>query len=71
MTALDKALKMWDALPAAMGEKLMAEKLVPCPVCHGNGYVYDEGGPADCEHCNNQGEVTSDRATYEAVKNGD
>ena len=67
MTALDKALKMWDALPAAMGEKLMVEKLVPCPVCHGNGYVRDEDGPADCENCNNQGEVTSDRT----VKNGD
>ena len=62
MTALDKALKMWDALPAAM-----AEKFVPCPVCHGNGYVRDEDGPADCEHCNSQGEVPSDRT----VTNGD
>ena len=56
-TALENALKMWDALPEAMGEQTMVEKLVPCPVCHGNGYVRDEDGPADCEHCNNQGEV--------------
>ena len=67
MTALENALKMWDALPEAMGEQTMVEKLVPCPVCHGNGYVRNEDVAADCEHCNSQGEVTSDRA----VKNGD
>jgi DnaJ-class molecular chaperone len=66
MTALENALKMWDTVPEAM-----AEKLVPCPVCHGNGYVYDEDGPADCQHCSNQGEVPPDRATYEAISNGD
>jgi len=44
--------------------------LVPCPMCHGNGYVYDEDGPADCRHCNSQGEVTPDRATYEEISNG-
>jgi DnaJ-class molecular chaperone len=40
-------------------------------MCHGNGYVYDEDGPADCRHCNSQGEVAPDRATYEAISNGD
>ena len=64
--ALRTALKMWDTVPEAM-----AEKLVPCPVCRGNGYVYDEDGPADCQHCSNQGEVPPDRATYEAISNGD
>ena len=59
---LSNALKMWDTVPAAM-----AEKLVPCPVCHGNGYVLVADVAADCEHCNSQGEVTSNRA----VKNGD
>ena len=69
-SALEKALKMWASLPEAMGERTM-EKLVPCPMCHGNGYVYDEDGPADCRHCNSQGEVAPDRATYEAISNGD
>jgi len=53
--ALRTALKMWDTVPA----------------CRGNGYVYDEDGPADCQHCSNQGEVPPDRATYEAISNGD
>ena len=39
--ALRTALKMWDTVPAAMGERTM-EELVPCPMCRGNGYVYDE-----------------------------
>ena len=68
--ALRTALKMWDTVPAAMGERTM-EELVPCPMCRGNGYVYDEDGPADCRHCNSQGEVAPDRATYRAVSNGD
>ena len=48
---------MWDTVPAAMGERTM-EELVPCPMCRGNGYVYDEDVAADCPHCNSQGEVT-------------
>mgnify|MGYP004452860297 CR=1 FL=1 len=66
---LRTALKMWDTVPAAMGERTM-EKLVPCPMCRGNGYVYDEDVAADCPHCNSQGEVTADRATYEASTHG-
>ena len=68
--ALRTALKMWDTVPEAMGERTMGE-LVPCPMCHGNGYMHDEDGPADCRHCNSQGEVAPDRATYRAVSNGD
>jgi len=34
------------------------EKYVPCPACHGNGYVGDEGTAAiDCGYCDSQGEV--------------
>jgi DnaJ-class molecular chaperone len=71
--ALRTALKMWDTVPEAMGELVpeAMEKLVPCPMCHGNGYMHDEDGPADCRHCNSQGEVAPDRATYRAVSNGD
>ena len=42
----------------ALKEINVAEKLVPCPMCRGNGYVYDEDVAADCPHCNSQGEVT-------------
>jgi DnaJ-class molecular chaperone len=35
---------------------------VPCPVCHGNGYVRDEEGTAGCDYCDVQGEVSLDDA---------
>ena len=39
------------------------EKHVPCPVCHGNGYVRDEGIAAiDCSYCDSQGEVPKQSA---------
>jgi hypothetical protein len=33
------------------------EKHVPCPKCHGNGYVGDGGYIIDCSYCDSQGEV--------------
>lgn len=34
---------------------------VPCPVCHGNGYVRDEEGTAGCNTCDCQGEITAEQ----------
>jgi len=39
------------------------ENQVPCPVCHGNGYVGDEGIAAiDCSYCDSRGEVPKQSA---------
>jgi len=39
------------------------EKHVPCPQCHGNGYVGDEGNVViDCGYCDSQGEVPKQSA---------
>jgi len=35
-----------------------AGKLVPCPVCHGNGYVEERPKEVrNCYYCHSQGEV--------------
>lgn len=31
--------------------------MMPCPRCHGNGYVRDKEVHVDCDLCNSQGEV--------------
>ena len=43
--------------------QISGEKYVPCPACHGNGYVGDEGtAAADCGYCDSQGEVPKQSA---------
>jgi DnaJ-class molecular chaperone len=44
-------------------EKGTTGQKVPCPVCHGNGYV--EARPKEvrnCYYCHSQGEVTRQKA---------